>query len=93
MMASVPYTSEKGLSPVDPLGVVLYACQGFCFDPFSEIVNGYQEELPLASSQGKRAYNVHPPLHEGAGGQHGSKGFCWLMYERGMLLASLALAY
>ncbi|KAL0303264.1 UNVERIFIED_CONTAM: hypothetical protein Sradi_6194500 [Sesamum radiatum] len=70
-----------------------YACQGLSFDPFSEIVNGHQKELPLTRSQREIAYNVHPPLYEGAGGQHCSQGFCWLMYERGMLLASLALAY
>ena len=44
--------------------------QGFCLDPFSEVVNSYDEELKLPHCYGEGLCYVEPPLSEWPGSDH-----------------------
>lgn len=47
--------------------------QGFCLDPFSEVVDSYDEELELSHYYGEGFHYVKPPLNEFPGSIHWGK--------------------
>lgn len=49
--------------------------QGFYRNPFSEIVNSYDEELELSHCHGEGPHFVEPPLSEWSGSIHWGKLF------------------
>ena len=66
------------------------SCQGFCLDPFSEIVDSYDEELKLPHCNGEGSHYVEPPLSEWPKSVHWGKLFRWLPYDVLEALAFIA---
>ena len=60
--------------PHEALNVLLNDCgQGFYFNPFSEVVDSYDEELELRYCHKEGSYNVESLLGEGPWGIHRSE--------------------
>lgn len=55
--------------------------QGFCFNPFGEVVNSHNEELELPYCRKKGPYYVESLLSERPLGNHRSELFQWLSYD------------
>jgi len=64
--------------------------QGFCLNPFSEIVNFYDEELELLHCHREGPHFAEPPLREWPRSIHWGKLFQWFLYDVIEVLAFVA---
>jgi len=67
--------------------------QGFCLDPFSEVIDSYDEELKLPHCYGERFHYVKPLLGEWPGSVHWGKLLQWLPYDVAEALTFVARLY
>ena len=67
--------------------------QGFCLDPFSEVVDSYNEELKLPHCYGEGSHYVKPPLSKWLGSVHWGKVLRRLSYDVAKALAFVACLY
>ena len=67
--------------------------QRFCLDPFSEVIDSYNEELKLLHCYEENSHYVKPPLSEWPGSIHWGKLLQRLLYDVAKVLAFVARLY